>query len=91
MTRFVVVSEQNKRCGKCEPNVKENSDARATVTVLRVMRPAQAVRVEMKDGQPARVYLQGMRGKVVAASGPWRSSGIGGRKTPGIRKNGSRD
>src|SRR6267143_384575 len=40
MTRFVVVSEQNKRCGKCEPNVKEKSDARATVTVLRVMRPA---------------------------------------------------
>jgi hypothetical protein len=29
----------------------------------------------MKDGQPARVYLQGMRGEVVAASGPWRSSG----------------
>src|SRR5258707_3788555 len=75
MTRFVVLSEQNKRRGKSEPNVKENSDARATVTALRVMRPAQAVRVEMKDGQPARVYLQGMRGKVVAASGAWGSSG----------------
>src|SRR5712664_4677110 len=75
MTRFVVASEQNKRRGKSEPKVKGHSDARATVTALRVMRPAQAVRVEMKDGQPARVYLQGMRGKVVAASGPWRSSG----------------
>jgi protein ImuB len=75
MARFVVVSEQNKRRGKCEPNVKENSDARATVTGLRVMRPAQAVRVELRDEQPVRVYLRGMRGEVVAASGPWRSSG----------------
>jgi protein ImuB len=39
------------------------------------MRPAQAVRVEVQDEQPARVYFRGMRGEVVAASGPWRSSG----------------
>src|SRR5712664_3573528 len=75
MTRFVVASQQNKRRGKSEPKVKGHSDARATVTALRVMRPAQAVRVEMKDEQPVRVYLRGMRGEVVAASGPWRSSG----------------
>jgi len=75
MARFVVASDQNKRRGKSEPKVKGHSDARATVTALRVMRPTQAVRVEMKDEQPARVYLQGMRGEVVAASGPWRSSG----------------
>jgi protein ImuB len=75
MTRFVVASEQNKRRGKSEPKVKGHSDARATVTGLRVMRPAQAVRVELRDEQPVRVYLRGMRGEVVAASGPWRSSG----------------
>jgi len=75
MSRFVVASEQNKRRGKSEPRVKENSDAPATVTALRVMRPPQAVRVEMNDEQPAKVYLRGMRGQVVAASGPWRSSG----------------
>ena len=45
------------------------------MTALRVVRPAQAVRVEMRDEQPARVYLRGMRGEVVASSGPWRSSG----------------
>jgi len=39
------------------------------------VRPAQAVRVELQNEQPARVYLWGMRGEVVAASGPWRSSG----------------
>src|SRR5260370_15169102 len=76
MTRFVVVSEQNKRSGKSEPKVKGHSDARATVTALRVMRPAQAVRVELRDEQPVRVYLRGMRGVVVAASGA--GGGLGG-------------
>jgi protein ImuB len=75
MARFAVASEQSKRRGKSEPRVKEKSEARGTVTGLRVVRPAQAVRVEMRDEQPARIYLRGMRGEVVAASGPWRSSG----------------
>jgi protein ImuB len=75
MTHFVVANEQNKQRRKSEPRVKENSDAHATVTALRIMRPPQAVRVEMNDEQPAKVYLRGMRGEVVAASGPWRSSG----------------
>ena len=39
------------------------------------MRPAQAIRVELQDEQPVRVYLRGMRGEVTAASGPWRSTG----------------
>jgi protein ImuB len=75
MARFVVSNEQNKRRGKNEPKVKENSNTRATVTGLRVIRPAQEVRLEVRDEQPVRVYLRGMRGEVVAASGPWRSSG----------------
>ena len=75
MSRFVVASEQNKRCGNGEPNVKENSEPRGVVTGLRVVRPAQTVRVELLNGQPIRVYLRGMRGEVIAASGPWRSSG----------------
>ena len=75
MKRFVVASEQNKRREKCESKVKETSESRAAVTGFRVMRPAQAVRVEVRDEQPARVYLRGTRGEVVAASGPWRSSG----------------
>jgi hypothetical protein len=29
----------------------------------------------MRNEQPARVYMRGMRGEVVTASGPWRSSG----------------
>jgi protein ImuB len=75
MARFVVASERNKRRRKSEPGVKENSEPRVAATGFRVMRPAQAVRVELRDEQPVRVYLRGMRGEVVAASGPWRSSG----------------
>jgi protein ImuB len=74
MTRFVNATEQNKRSGKSAPKVKK-PHTRATVTALRVMRPTQPVRVELQNEQPAKVYLQGMRGDVVAASGPWRSSG----------------
>src|SRR5712672_955061 len=74
MARFVTANEQNKRCEKSAPKIKK-SDTRATVTALRVMRPPQPVRVELRDEQPLRMYLQGMRGEVVSASGPWRSSG----------------
>src|SRR5260370_3360456 len=49
MSRFVVATEQNKRRGKTAPRVKENSDAPATATALRVMRPPQAVRVTTND------------------------------------------
>src|SRR6267142_751717 len=74
MTRFVIATEQNKRSGKSAPKVKK-PDKHAAVTALRVIRPAQPVRVELQNEQPAKVYLQGMRGEVVSASGPWRSSG----------------
>jgi protein ImuB len=76
MSRFVVAGEQDKRRNKkCDLVAEEKQDARASVTALRVMRPPQPVRVEIRNEQPARIYFQGMRGEVIAASGPWRSSG----------------
>jgi len=42
---------------------------------FRMFRPALPARVEMDAGRPARVFFRGLRGEVVAASGPWRSSG----------------
>jgi protein ImuB len=75
VARLVVASEQNKRRGKSEPNDKEKFNTRAAITGLRMVRLAQALRVEVRDEQPVRVYWRGMRGEVVAASGPWRSSG----------------
>src|SRR5260370_8032166 len=77
MTRFVVLGEREKRAVRRQDAgvTKKQLESRKAVTGLRVMRPAQAVRVELRDEQPARVYLQGMRGEGVAASGPCRSPG----------------
>src|SRR5258708_436717 len=75
IARLVVASEQNKRRGKSEPNDKEKFNTRAAMTGLRMVRPAQALRVEVRDEQPVRGYWRGMRGELGAASGPWRSSG----------------
>ena len=74
MKRFVVASEQNKRREKREPSAERRLDRKA-VTGLRMIRPPQAVCVELREAEPVKVYLRGMRGEVIAASGPWRSSG----------------
>jgi protein ImuB len=42
---------------------------------LRVYRPAPAARVETRNGYPVQIVFSGFRGRVIAASGPWRSSG----------------
>jgi protein ImuB len=42
---------------------------------FRIFRPALAARVEMRAGRPASVFFHGLRGEVLAASGPWRTSG----------------
>jgi protein ImuB len=42
---------------------------------FRFFRPGVPARVELRDGLPSRISFQGLRGDVVAASGPWRTSG----------------
>lgn len=42
---------------------------------FRFFRPGLPVRVELRDGFPSRIFFQGIRGEVAAASGPWRTSG----------------
>jgi protein ImuB len=42
---------------------------------FRIFRPALPASVDLREGCPVRVGFRGMRGEVVAASGPWRSSG----------------
>ena len=46
-----------------------------TIAGFRMMRPSTPIRVEICEAQPVRVWLRGLRGIVVTASGPWRSSG----------------
>jgi hypothetical protein len=39
-------------------------------------------KLELRAGRPARVMFQGRRGEVLAASGPWRTSGDWWREDP---------
>jgi protein ImuB len=45
------------------------------LTVFRVFRPEIQAKVELQQNYPTRIYFQGMRGNIVTASGPWRTSG----------------
>jgi protein ImuB len=42
---------------------------------FRFFRPDVPARVELRDGLPARLFFNGLRGEVVAVAGPWRTSG----------------
>ncbi|MGA2812960.1 MAG: hypothetical protein ABSG16_16275 [Candidatus Acidiferrum sp.] len=42
---------------------------------VRVFRPPLAITVQLQAGKPAGIFLQGRRGQVQKASGPWRTSG----------------
>jgi protein ImuB len=44
-------------------------------TAFRIFRPALPAAVQVKEDKPARVAAPGVRGTVLTASGPWRSSG----------------
>jgi protein ImuB len=49
---------------------------------LRIFRPPLPATVEVRAGRPARIFAFGVRGDVVAASGPWRTSGDWWRDDP---------
>jgi protein ImuB len=49
--------------------------AHRTRMAFRVYRPSLPASVEMREGRLARVSFNGVRGEVVGASGPWRTSG----------------
>src|SRR5690606_29885985 len=53
---------------------------------LRIFRPAQPASVEIRDGQPWRVWFGGRSGKVITARGPWAMSGDWWRPEPWSRE-----
>jgi protein ImuB len=48
---------------------------RRPATGYRIFRPSVAAKVELSEGCPTKVFFRGLYGRVVAASGPWRTSG----------------
>jgi len=75
MIGFVACEEQKKKRRKKEaPNGKDHVQYQQ-IAGFRIIRPSIPVTVELREERPARVCLKGMYGHVVAASGPWRTSG----------------
>jgi protein ImuB len=77
MSGFLACAEQTKRRQKkgALPDEGERLEFRKTMAGFRAIRPAVPVTVELREERPMRVCLRGIHGEVVAASGPWRSSG----------------
>jgi protein ImuB len=82
MERFAPPQEEKKSRGNksrktgsasrnnCEPDCESR-----TAIAFRAFRPPPPARVTLREDRPARVSFQGLRGEVLAASGPWRTSG----------------
>lgn len=60
----------------------KNHKSSKPATGFRAFRPSLPLKVELREGHPARISFCGMRGEVVAASGPWRTSGDWWREDP---------
>jgi protein ImuB len=63
---------------------KEDRDPqlRPAATGFRVFRPELPATVKLCEDYPARIYFHGIGGNVVAASGPWKTSGDWWREDP---------
>ncbi len=53
----------------------KHSENRRPAIGFRIFRPAPPARMELHHKRPVRVFFQGKWGQVIAASGPWRTSG----------------
>ena len=54
---------------------KKGFEKNAAAMSFRAFRPPLPIHVNSREGQPAEIFLQGRRGEVRKAAGPWRTSG----------------
>jgi protein ImuB len=84
MRRFLAPLEaagtDHKHGGVVHP-AKPHKNFKAS-TSFRIFRPPVPATLELHAGCPTRVVFQGLRGQVLAASGPWRTSGGWWREDP---------
>jgi protein ImuB len=78
MRRFVARPEQT----SATRLTAENHFPDAPRASFRIFRPALPVQLELRERRPARLIFQGKRGEVLAAAGPWRTSGDWWREDP---------
>lgn len=80
MNRFAFApnAEKQRRNGTAKTANLQIEPARArrnSILAFRNFRPKWLVKIEAREGRPVHIYFRGMRGRIVAASGPWRTSG----------------
>ena len=84
MRRFLTPREASRADGGGN-GARQSSKPPANSTIstsFRVFRPAVPAKLDLRAGCPTRVAFQGLRGEVIAASGPWRTSGDWWREDP---------
>src|SRR3984957_5091459 len=72
MGRFAPENDESKILQK---NATAHALGETPLTAFRVFRPEIQAKVELQQNYPTRIYFQGMRGNILATSGPWRTSG----------------
>jgi protein ImuB len=77
ISRFLAPGERAKSLSRTGVllDAERRGETSEPLAGFRAFRPAMPVTVELREKQPARIYLQGVHGDVLAVSGPWRSSG----------------
>ena len=82
MEQYTPASEETKTVRRNTKliHTKQSGDgdgaARTKIAIgFRAFRPPVIANVQLRENQPQRVHFQGVRGEVIAASGPWRISG----------------
>jgi protein ImuB len=77
ISRFFASGERAKSLQKTGvlPDAEQRCETRGPMIGFRAFRPSLPVTVELREEQPVRICLQGIHGEVLAASGPWRTSG----------------
>jgi protein ImuB len=75
-TRPGTRARRSRECETTNPHAfAESLQSPRLTAAFRTFRPPLHAHVELRSGSPARVFFRGMRGYVMSASGPWRTSG----------------
>jgi protein ImuB len=82
MERFLIASGPGEAKDRNTLVPETQNQFPATCASFRTFRPSLPAKLELHGGRPARATFQGMRAEVLAASGPWRTSGDWWRENP---------
>ncbi len=84
MQRFLIPLDVEKLRdgGKVSFHRERRNEFFKAAASFRSFRPPVPASLELHGDRPSRVVFQGMRGRVLAASGPWRTSGDWWRENP---------